>query len=118
MFIRRTNTRNRKTGEAYFTHRLVAAVREGISNLVGAQALSMVETTIGEVDKGHYVAMKYLFELIGLYPGGAEQESSGESVLAKTLLRRLNLPEESNVEASVTKDTVAASEKIAADAVE
>ena len=29
MFIRRTNTRNSKTGEAYFTHRLVEAVREG-----------------------------------------------------------------------------------------
>jgi transposase len=31
MFIRRTNTRNRRTGEAYFTHRLVEAVREGRS---------------------------------------------------------------------------------------
>ena len=31
MFIRRTNTRNRKTGDAYFTHRLVEAVREGKS---------------------------------------------------------------------------------------
>src|SRR5271168_4272958 len=31
MFIRRTNTRNRRTGEAYFTHRLVEAVREGKS---------------------------------------------------------------------------------------
>jgi hypothetical protein len=110
----------KKTGGIKATRKPVdlAAVREGISNLVGAQALSMVETTIGEVDKGHYVAMKYLFELIGLYPGGAEQESSGESVLAKTLLRRLNLPEESNVEASVTKDTATASEKITADAVE
>jgi len=29
MFIRRTNTRNSKSGEAYFTHRLVEAVREG-----------------------------------------------------------------------------------------
>ena len=29
MFIRRANTRNRKTGEAYFTHRLVEAVRVG-----------------------------------------------------------------------------------------
>jgi transposase len=29
MFIRRTNTRNRKTGEAYFTYRLVQAVRVG-----------------------------------------------------------------------------------------
>ena len=31
MFIRRTNTRNRKTGEAYFTHRLVETVRIGNS---------------------------------------------------------------------------------------
>lgn len=31
MFIRRTNTRNRKTGEAYFTHRLVKTVRVGNS---------------------------------------------------------------------------------------
>jgi hypothetical protein len=29
MFIRRTNTRNRTTGEAYFTHRRVDAVRIG-----------------------------------------------------------------------------------------
>jgi transposase len=29
MFIRRTNTRSRATGEAYFTYRLVEAVREG-----------------------------------------------------------------------------------------
>lgn len=29
MFIRRTNTRNSKSGDAYFTHRLVAAVRVG-----------------------------------------------------------------------------------------
>lgn len=31
MFIRRTNTRNRKTGEAYFTHRLVETARVGAS---------------------------------------------------------------------------------------
>lgn len=31
MFIRRTNTRNRKTGEAYFTHRLVETMRVGNS---------------------------------------------------------------------------------------
>src|SRR5450631_3576279 len=29
MFIRRTNTRNRTTGEAYFTHRLVDGIRVG-----------------------------------------------------------------------------------------
>ena len=29
MFIRRANTRNKATGEAYFTHRLVASLRAG-----------------------------------------------------------------------------------------
>ena len=34
MFIRRTSTRNRKTGEAYFTYRLVETVREGLAYIV------------------------------------------------------------------------------------
>ncbi len=29
MFIRRAKTRNKATGEAYFTHRLVASLRAG-----------------------------------------------------------------------------------------
>ena len=96
-------------------------VRQNIANLVGASAVSMVETTIGEVDKGHYAAMKYLFEMIGLYPGNGEPAAAGANVLAKTLLRRLELPEEIQPEANVTKgiesseDEVRESEK---DAVE
>jgi hypothetical protein len=80
-------------------------VRQNIANLVGASAVSMVETTIAEVDKGHYAAMKYLFELVGLFPGDAETPAGGDAVLAKTLLRRLGLPEEIKAEESVTKDT-------------
>ena len=64
----------------------------------------MVEITISEVDKGHYAAMKYLFEMIGLYPAAAPEETEGEDSLAKTLLRRLGLPEEPMLEAETTKD--------------
>ncbi len=78
-------------------------VRQNISNLIGARAVGMVETTIDEVEKGHYVAMKYLFELIGLFPASGDPVPAGENVLAKTLLRRLGLPEDVATEANVTK---------------
>jgi hypothetical protein len=38
--------------------------------------------------------MKFLFEMIGLYPASQVEEKEGGNVLAETLLRRLHLPEE------------------------
>ena len=82
----------------------LAAIRQRITDLVRDQAIPMVEITISEVDKGHYSAMKYLFEMIGLYPAAAQEESQGEDSLARTLLRRLGLPEEPMLEAEIKKD--------------
>ena len=82
----------------------LAAIRQQITDLVRNQAVPMVEITISEVDKGHYAAMKYLFEMIGLYPAAAQEETQGEDSLARTLLRRLGLPEEPMLEAETTKD--------------
>lgn len=68
-----------------------------ITNLVGNHAVKMVDTTIKEVEKGHYLAMKYLFEMVGLCPAinsdsGAEEEADS---LAKILLERLDILEKS-----------------------
>src|SRR5205809_6128861 len=82
----------------------LAAIRQQITDLVRNQALPMVEITISEVDKGHYAAMKYLFEMIGLYPAATQEENEGEDSLARTLLRRLGLPEEPMLEAEVVKE--------------
>jgi hypothetical protein len=82
----------------------LGVVRERITNLVGNRAVKMVETTMDEVDKGHYLAMKCLFEMVGLYPAATSEETVQEDSLAKTLLRRLRLPEETNPAAEVTKD--------------
>lgn len=80
-------------------------VRERITNLVGNRAVKMVETTMNEVDKGHYLAMKYLFEMIGLCPATTpEGEALQDDSLARTLLRRLSLPEETNPGGEVTQD--------------
>ncbi len=48
--------------------------------------------------------MKYLFEMIGLYPAAAQEERQSEDSLARTLLRRLGLPEEPMLEAEIAKD--------------
>ena len=82
----------------------LAAIRQQITDLVRDQAVPMVETTISEVDKGHYSAMKYLFEMIGLYPAATQEETQGEDSLARTLLRRLGLPEEPMLQAEIAKD--------------
>jgi hypothetical protein len=79
-------------------------IREQITNLVGNDAVVMVETTIEEVGKGHYLGMKYLFELIGLYPATGVEQSPEQNSMAAILLRRLNLPEGPIAVPSVTKD--------------
>jgi hypothetical protein len=82
----------------------LAEIRQQITNLVGNDAVNMVETTIEEVGKGHYLGMKYLFELIGLYPATVTDEAPAQDSMAATLLRRLGLPESPKQEKRVTKD--------------
>jgi hypothetical protein len=44
----------------------LAEIRRQITDLVGNGAVGMVEATMDEAGKGHYLGMKYLFEMIGL----------------------------------------------------
>ncbi len=83
----------------------LAEIRRQITDLVGNGAVGMVETTMEEVAKGHYLGMKYLFEMIGLYPATATDDAPSEDSLAAILLRRLGLPEAPMPEPSVTKES-------------
>jgi hypothetical protein len=71
----------------------IPEVRERIANLVKSNAIGMVQKTIELVNVGHYAAMKYLFEMIGLFPAPPLEESPEEDSLARTLLRGLGLSE-------------------------
>jgi hypothetical protein len=51
--------------------------------------------------------MKYLFEMIGLCPATTPEGPLPEDSLAKTLLRRLRLPEEADPGTEVTKECLA-----------
>ena len=68
-------------------------LRREIEDLVRREAVPMVESTIGEAKDGHFAAMKYLFEMIGLFPGTVEPESEEDDSLAKILLQRLGMTE-------------------------
>jgi hypothetical protein len=82
-------------------------LREEIKCQVGNEAENIVKSLIEEARKGNCAPAKYLFEMIGLYPAGVQeqqQENPEEDSLARTLLRRLGLPEEPILESEVTKD--------------
>lgn len=97
----------------------LAEIRQKITNRVAAEAATMVDSTIEEVHKGHFAAMKYLFEMIDLFPGaGVEEQRPEESSLARVLLRRLGLPEDPALENQVTKDSEEPAASKEGDAVE
>ena len=85
----------------------LAEIRRHIADIVGNSAVGMVETTIDQVGKGHYLGMKYLFEMIGLYPATATNDAGEKDSLAAVLLRRLGLPEAPIEKPGVTKDSEA-----------
>lgn len=84
----------------------VGAIQEEIRNLVCGAAIEMVESTIEEVKKGHYSAMKFLFEMVGLHLGAEASPAESESTMtAETLCQRLGLP--TGPEPEVTNDFAA-----------
>src|SRR3954469_3406167 len=72
----------------------IPALRQKITDLVAQNAVAMVQCAIDAVnEEGQYQAIKYLFEMIGLYPAAPADDSPLQDSLAKTLLRQLGLPE-------------------------
>jgi hypothetical protein len=52
----------------------------------------MVQQAIDAVrEEGQYQAIKYLFEMIGLYPASAQDDSESQDSLAQVLLEQLGL---------------------------
>lgn len=74
----------------------LAGLRAKITDLVAQNALSLVQCAIdGVKEEGQYQAIKYLFEMVGIYPAAAGTESDAGDSLAQILLQRLGLEEKS-----------------------
>jgi hypothetical protein len=70
------------------------SVRQQVTNVVASHAIEVVYETIEHIKDGNYQAMKYLFEMVGLFPAGVSAETGGqEDSLAKILLRHLGTVE-------------------------
>ena len=70
----------------------LSELRKKISQLVVCNAVPMVQQAIDAVrEEGQYQAIKYLFEMIGLYPAVAEDNAEAQSSLAQVLLEQLGL---------------------------
>ena len=69
----------------------LAKLRREIADLVARNAVSMVQNAIDAVNEGQYQALKYLFEMIGLYPASANEDEAVDQSLAATLLQHLGV---------------------------
>ncbi len=101
---------------------VISEVRGKIIRIVGNQAVAMVESTIAKVGAGHFLAMKYLFEMVGLFPATATVDPESEDSLSRTLLRNLGLLEENGVQelglqTKVTKEKCSTADEATAHAV-
>jgi hypothetical protein len=67
-----------------------AEVLKDIAQMVDSEAAMMTRAVIDEGKKGQLATVKYLFEMASIYP----QATADEECLAKTLLRRLDMPDE------------------------
>jgi hypothetical protein len=69
------------------------AVRRQITNLVGNRALEAVNQTVEHIKLGNFQAMKYLFEMVGLFPASTAQGDVPGDSLARNLLDYLETSE-------------------------
>jgi hypothetical protein len=73
----------------------LGALREKIASLVSSRAFEMVEYFAEDVEhNGNLSAMKFLFEMIGLFPAASESRvEEKERAWGETLLDRLGAPQ-------------------------
>jgi hypothetical protein len=70
----------------------LSELRRKISALVAQNAVPMVQQAIDAVrEEGQYQAIKYLFEMIGLYPASVQEDSETQDSVAQILLEQLGL---------------------------
>lgn len=71
-------------------------LRQKITDLVSQNAEAMVQCAIdGVMEEGQYQAIKYLFEMVGIYPAASGESDAPGDTLSKVLLRHLGVAESS-----------------------
>jgi hypothetical protein len=73
-----------------------AGVRNDLARIVESGAKKITKAVMEQAMSGQLAPARYLFEMASIYPASTDgsHASADEDCLAKTLLNRLNLPEE------------------------
>jgi hypothetical protein len=73
-----------------------ASVRKDIAQMVASEATTMAQAVIDEGKKGQLATVKYLFEVAEIYPASTDGSfaTTDEDCLARTLLNRMDVPDE------------------------
>ena len=69
-------------------------LRPQIKAIVTSNAVDMIQAMVSHAKEGQYQCLKYLLELIGLYPATVDDEAPHDDCLAQFLLNRLGIPKE------------------------
>jgi hypothetical protein len=93
----------------------VPFVGQQVANLVANRALEVVRAILDQIGGGNYQAVKYLFEMAGLFPAHANEATSAPDSLTRTLFNYLGGVSEGSSGNKTAQD--GRSEKVAADAV-
>jgi len=75
----------------------IPAIRHDIKQLIGREAKAMVNKILSENGHRCYLAMKYLFEISGIFPSGDAQPPEEDDSLTHRLLHRLGFADEFEV---------------------
>jgi hypothetical protein len=71
-----------------------AEMRRDITNIVGSEMTEITMAVVGEAKKGQLATVKYLFEVVGVYPPAEGNiDRPEDDTLARRLVRTLGLPE-------------------------
>jgi hypothetical protein len=71
-------------------------MRQQITNIAGIAMDGIAKAVVDDAKKGQLATVKYLFEVIGVYPRVSDDENANkpeEDTLARRLIQRLGLPE-------------------------
>jgi hypothetical protein len=99
----------------------VPEIRERVRQLIAAKVEKMVDANAEEAGKGHLAQLKFLFEVLGLYPGTGQEEPETEDSndLARVLLNRFEFPNPAPTdEESGEAEQAAVGAEVAGDSVE
>jgi hypothetical protein len=78
----------------------IGPVGEQVKNLIRRRAAEMVNAVIEKALSGNQQALKYLFELAGVFPEAMPEETPAQGLLAKAVLRSLGISEEEALQAA------------------